>query len=286
MLRKTIRQLLQMEEEGEASSEDVDQTIGQAIEDHAENQLEIFDLEFEVDVANDAPPSIILGAALAQILNTYYTDADTGIAEMSAVAGITPENLMDCFTGEMIPSVDACGMIAEHYLTSNSNDYQDFMAICQAAHEVADKSSYDSEYMKETEYSAVIPEVQELRAEFNALQIQNEVGMRMRHLEKQADNLLNQNILTPAERDSLLRSDAFKNDPDSVAVFCSFCAANDTEPSSYLDKVEFCLNWKAQCGPSGYGAFFNQMSEIPIENPETVQDAQFVNSYRTRNGYQ
>ena len=286
VLRKTVRQLLQMEEEGEASSEDVDQTIGQAIEDHAENQLGIFDLEFEVDVDNDASPSVILGAALAQILNTYYTDAETGIAEMSAVAGITPENLMDCFTGEVIPTPAGCEAIATHYLESNPEDFQDFMMISQAASEAAGVEVSGSDFMRE-EYSSVNPEVEELKAEFNAIQIQNEVGIRIRQLEKKADSLLNQNILTPAERNSLLRSDAFKEDQDSVAVFCAFCANNETEPHSYLDNVEFCLNWKSQCDPSGYGAFFNQMSDESItENPQAKEDAAFVGNYVSRNGYQ
>jgi hypothetical protein len=92
--------------------------------------------------------------------------------------------------------------------------------------------------------------VNNLQAEFEVYKERDQIGSWMRRLEKIADELHGANILTPAERNSLLRSDAFRNDSDSVAVFCNFARNAGSSPQEYLAHVEFCLNWKAQCGAS------------------------------------
>jgi len=59
-------------------------------------------------------------------------------------------------------------------------------------------------------------------------------------------------------------------------------------PSQYLDNVEFCLNWKAQSGPSNYSAFFSQevVETIDVDAKEQEQGKEFVSDYRSRYGYQ
>ncbi len=289
VFRKTIRELLQIEEQGQADSESIDATIGQAIEDHAENQLEIFDLEIEVDVdpGVDAPYAAQLGAAIAEIINSTYDNADEGIAELSQVAGMTPEEVIACVSGQAIPSIESCEAIANEYLADDEEAYQEFMLIAQDAHLEAGLSYQVEEEPEKGDYSSA--EVEQLRAEFSAMQEQQEVGQRLRHLEKVGFHLLNDNILTPAEHATLFGSDAFREDPDSVTAFCEFCAANNTSPHAYLDNVEFCLNWKSQCGPSNYSAFFNEMADEQLELPEVAESKQrqaFVQEYRSRNGYQ
>ncbi|ARV58068.1 hypothetical protein BZZ01_04945 [Nostocales cyanobacterium HT-58-2] len=283
VFRKTIRELLEVEEQGQADSDSVDATIGQAIEDHAENQLEIFGLEIEVDVdpGVDAPFAAQLGSAIAEIINSNYEDADEGIAELSQVAGMSPEEVVSCISGQAIPTVQSCEVIANEYLADDEEAYQTFLLIAQDAHA-------ESGYEEEPETSEMSAEVEQLRAEFSVMQEQQEVGQRLRHLEKLGTNLLNENILTPAEHATLFGSDAFREDPDSVSVFCEFCAANNTSPHNYLDNVEFCLNWKSQCGPSNYGAFFSEMVQESLEVPETEvrQQQTFVSDYRSRHGYQ
>lgn len=282
LLRRTVRQALAAEEEG-ANSEDIDMTIGQAIEDSAQNQLDIFDLDVDIEMEPESSGDAAtdLGAALSEILDESYNDPEEGIAEMAAVAEMAPEQLMACISGQMVPTPASIEAIANHYLADDEEAYQGFMLLGQEAYQGAVASGEPPEPVE-------MNAVNDLRAEFNAIREREEVGTRMRYLEKLADGLLAQEILTPAEHSSLLRSDAFRQDPDSVALFSNFCYNNGTTPHDYLNCVEFCLNWKQQCGPSNYSAFFNQMAVEPIDTThEVVQESQqFVQDYRSRHGYQ
>lgn len=277
-----VHDALEAEAGGKVDSDDVDATVGQAIEDHAQNQLNIFDIEVEVEFEPEitSAAGADFGDALSGIINDNFDDAAEGIAAVSEVADITPEEVQAYLMGQAAPIPEVTEAIADHFLSDDEMAYQQFMLLGQAAY-----SEAMPEDMEPAEMSA---DVQNLRAEFNSIQTEREVGFRLRQLEKIADQLEDKNILTPAERNSLLRSANFSQDVDSVAVFCQFCTNSGINPNTYLDNVEFCLNWKAQSGPSNYSAFFSQEVEevIDVNAQEKEESKEFVTDYRSRHGYQ
>ncbi len=284
-----VHSVLEAEETGQVNPEDVDATIGQAIEDHAQNQLDIFELEVEIELE----PEIInaagsdFGDALADIIDNNFDDAAEGVATISQVGGVTPEEVQAYLMGQAAPSPEVTEAIADQFLSDDEMAYQQFMLLGQEAYREA-MPGMESAEMSAATSSVLNNHIQDLRAEFNSIQTEREVGFRLRQLEKVADQLENQNILTPAERNSLLRSANFSQDVDSVAVFCQFCANTGVSPNTYLDNVEFCLNWKAQAGPSNYSAFFSQETDEPIDISveEKQESKEFVTDYRSRYGYQ
>ena len=290
IFRKTIRELLQVEDQQLVDVEDVDLSIIQAIEDHAQHQLTILNLEIQVQMESDdgsemepSDSSILnLAQAIALLIDENYEDSHEGISDFARVTGMTPEEVVGCISAQIVPSPEQIQSIAAHYYGDDQEAYNQLLMLGQIAHEETGTSDYSQEsapIVSNSDYA--------LRAEFNALKDQQEIGMLMRFLEKKADHLHANNLLTPAELKSLVRSDIFRNDPDSIAVFCQFCDENDVSPREYLSHVEFCLNWKEQSGPSNYGAFFNQLVSEPVDvSAVEVEEAQgFAQDYRSRNGY-
>lgn len=277
-----VHNALEAEAGGQVESVDVDATIGQAIEDHAQGQLDIFDIEVDVEFEREiiSVAGAEFGDALAGIIDDNFEDAEEGIAEISDVANITPEEVQAYLMGQAAPVPEVTEAIANYFLADDEIAYQEFLLLGQEAYREAMPEIDESVEMN--------ADIQDIRAEFNSIQTEREVGFRLRQLEKIADQLEDQNILTPVERNSLLRSANFTQDVDSVAVFCQFCANSGVSPNTYLDNVEFCLNWKAQAGPSNYSAFFGHEVEESIDTSvhEKEKDQEFVVDYRSRHGYQ
>ncbi|MFN6560045.1 MAG: hypothetical protein RMY28_009575 [Nostoc sp. ChiSLP01] len=278
----TVHQALEAEAGGQVDSDDVDATIGQAIEDHVQNQLDIFDIEVQVefDPEMTSAAGAEFGDMLSSIIDDHFDDPAEGIAVVSEVANITPEEVQAYLMGQAAPVPEVTEAIADHFLSDDEMAYQQFMLLAQEAYREAMPDDDEP-----VEMSA---DLSNLRAEFNSITTEREVGFRLRQLEKIADGLQDRHILTPAERNSLLRSANFSQDVDSVAVFCNFCTNSGINPNTYLDNVEFCLNWKAQAGPSNYSAFFNQevVEEIDTTAHEKEESKEFVSDYRSRHGYQ
>lgn len=284
-----VHQALEMEDAGEANSDDVDATIVQAIEDNAEAALDVFDLEVEVEFEDVNSAGADFGEALSVILEDEYENPGDGIQDIAEMTGVTPEEVQAYLMGQAAPSPEICRMIADHYLSDDPNAHQQFCMLGMNAYEAAMDDNGMGEYSEmdavDVQMSA---ELDDLKAEFSAIKTEREVGTRLRELEKIADNLQAQMILTPAERNSLLRSAEFSQDQDSVAAFSQFCFGNGVNPHTYLDNVEFCLNWKMQTGPSGFSAYFSQESDEPIDlaQIETQESQNFLAEYRSRNSYQ
>lgn len=285
--RKLVRETLGIEEEDEADSEDVDETIGHAIAEHAERQLEIMDLDV-IDDDDDEPVTALdeLGETIAELIDENYEDAVDGINDLAEICDLDGNEIIGVISGQMALAPECLEAVASHFFADDEQAYQAFIMLGQEALEdamgvpmvVSDGADYSQEI---SEMSA---DQNDLRAEFEYYRERDEIGSWMRRLERVADELYGENILTPVERNALLRSDAFRNDPDSVAVFCEFARNAGTSPQEYLANVEFCLNWKAQCGASNYGAFFNEMSAEQIVDV-SAEEVEFVDDYRRRNPY-
>lgn len=284
-----VHQALEMEDSGEADSEDVDATIAQAIEDNAEAALDVFDLEIEVEFEDVNSAGADFGEALSEILSDEYENPRDGIEDIAEMTGVTPEEVQAYMMGKAAPAPEICEMIADQYLSDEPEAHKQFCMLGMRAYQAAMDDNGMSEYSMDAPADVQMSaELDNLRAEFSAIKTEREVGTRLRDLEKIADGLQERMILTPAERNTLLRSAEFSKDQDSVAAFSQFCFGNGINPHTYLDNVEFCLNWKSQCGPSSYSAFFSQETSEPIDiaHAEVQESQQFLTEYRSRHSYQ
>lgn len=299
-----VRQALEMEDSGEADSDDVDATIAQAIEDNAQAALDIFDLEIDVEFEDVNAAGADFGEALAEVLEASYEDPEDGIEDISEMTGVPPEEIQAYLMGRAAPSPDVCRAIADQYLADDPEAHEAFCDLGMDAYESAMSEMDDMDDIEDmddtadmggmasksmSEYSR--EDVEDITDELNTIrtiQVEREVSARLRELEGIADDLQSRMILTPAERNSLLRSAQFSKDQDSVATFSQFCFDQGVNPHTYLDNVEFCLNWKMQCGPSNYSAFFSQESDEPMALAEAeYREAQsFLDDYRSRHSYQ
>ncbi len=125
----------------------------------------------------------------------------------------------------------------------------------------------------------------QLRAEFARMKEEQETAKRILRLERYADRLLEQHVLTPVERKSLLFCAEIGD--DVIAAFSQFSESQGLSLADYLNHVEFCLGWREKSGASGVWAFFSQMAEEPIDVTTSGNEASlFVQEYRSRNGYE
>jgi transcriptional regulator with XRE-family HTH domain len=286
LLRKTVTSAMEEHENGRVSEDEADNIIIEAIEDHADNQLDIFGLEIELVIDGDdetdgsltswrepqteAQYSSAFGDVLAQLIDAEYESIEDAFADIAEVTGLSESEVAGLINGELIPDTELADKIALVFDTLQNDEvaYQNFLSMAGDPG-MATMSSSDLA----------------LRAEFNAMKEEKEVATRLRQLEKWADDLYDRNYLTPAERNSLLRSPKFQEDPDSVAAFSQFCREVNSTPSEYLDRVEFCLNWKQQAGSSVEGLFGQYVTEPMADNSETKEAQEYAKSYRLRHSY-
>ncbi|NMG10712.1 hypothetical protein [Brasilonema sp. UFV-L1] len=126
----------------------------------------------------------------------------------------------------------------------------------------------------------------ELRAEFAAMKQEQAMTKRIYQLERRADKLLAERVITPAERKSLFANLSVED--DVVAVFSKFSESQGLSLADYLSRLEFCLDWREKNGSSGAALFFTQIADDKIGSydAQAEEASAFVQEYRSRNGYE
>lgn len=116
-----------------------------------------------------------------------------------------------------------------------------------------------------------------LRAEFEAMKQERAQGMRLLQLERRADKLLADKLLTPAEKASLF----VDGGDNAVAQFSQFSQSQGLSLDEYLNRVEFCLQWREKNGFVN-AVFFSET----LDEPAVADDGSLLREYRTRNNYE
>lgn len=117
----------------------------------------------------------------------------------------------------------------------------------------------------------------QLIAEFNSLKTQAELAEELRVLDKQAEGLVEQGIITPFEKQELLGNFAEKE--DAIALFTEACQAMDTPVQVQLDRIKYFLHTKQRTGQPN--AMFSEVSDGQYIDPSELSEGEqnFVAEY-------
>lgn len=290
----TLGEIFTAEDAGEISQEEADSLAAQAIEDHADKQAEILDIdpgmvveeEEEIEVADynrsnsTADFAAGFGETLAALLDAAYEDPDDGISDIAAASGLAPEDVMGMIAGQVAPDLstgmqplEAIASVFDN-LQDDEQAYQEFMQLGSSAYQqVAGEQPVAA--MSSPDYS--------LRADFAALQERELIGESLRNLERECDRGCGEAWLTPHESRILLGQ--FEERGDRVAAFSQACEATQTPPTTQLDRINYYLYVAEQRGP--LALFNNAVDTFVDEEGEVTELTQSTaTDYRSRNGYQ
>lgn len=278
-----LEEAIAAEDAGDFDEEEADAAIAEALLDHHERAMDIFDLE-EVETArysghegsNIASFSEGLGSVLAGLIAEEYETPDDGIADLVDATGSDRETIEAIVAGDAVPDLIMGEQMASVFdsLQNDENSYKEWNSLVSRAYgEVSADAGIAPEVEKDTTLAAMSAQQNALLAEFSQMKSDAELNQELRALNLQAQNLVEQGILTPFEQKDLLGE--FNEAEDRLALFSQACEVNNTPPQVQLDRVKFYLHMRQRCGKS---AMFSEMSdreELPSYSL-SEQDQAFV----------
>jgi hypothetical protein len=292
--RRTVREILQAEEAQELTPEEADDFMAQALEDCCDREYEALGVEAPVmDEGGEEMPegeyssgdryanfaSSRFGQVLASLINQEYEDPDEGVLEVAEAAGLSGQDILDIVAGNAaVPPVVLDGIAGLFdTLQANSQAYKQFIELGSQAY-----GELEAEEQPELATASMSAADMELRAEFAAMQEREAIATNLRQYERKAEELLNKQYLTLAEKRLLLGNTEFST--DFVNTFAEFCQEAQVRPSDQLDRIGFYLHVAEKRGPiAQFGQrvepVFNVDEELAKEAEETAKN------YRQRKGY-
>lgn len=299
--RAAFFEFLEGEGAGEYGSDDVDTSIVQAVDDHATNQLEIFDLELEVEIEEGeegddididtgaemssgsqyASFSQAHGDIMASLIEQQYKKSRDGIADIATVAGVTESDVLGAIRGEVAfePSTNIAIAGIFDSLRTNPQAHQEFVQLgTQAYNEIIQQQAQP----QAAQMSAAPAVDHELRAVFAAQQQEKEIGQSLKELEYRANAAFDAGLITPWQHYHLVGG-LIEDREDRVAMFSQYCESTaKVEPETYLYAANFALNLLERSGMDE--RLKEQADSAPLSNA-TAEELEFEKNYRLRNGY-
>jgi hypothetical protein len=290
--KSAIEQVLDTEAAGEMGEEETDAAIAQIITDGAQNKLDIFDLEIhsmddeEENYSASSHQTISfsqgMGMVLSNLIAEEYQTPEAGKNAIASATGLSITDVDRMILGEVVPDTDAANSITACFsATQKEQGFKEFMSLAaNAINEVAlNQNQGDSAPTR-----AVIQnssEINQLKAEFNALKQQQELGDVLRGLDRKAMLLVQEGRLTPFEKKKLFGETLDKE--EGVALFSAACSANNVSPETQVDRITYYLSVAADRGEV---IQFNQYQEPePVDRAEFQAAAEYSEDYFKRNGF-
>ena len=291
--RRTIREILQAEEAQELTPEEADTFMAQALEDCCDREYEALGVEAPMMAEGEEMAegeyssgdryanfaSSRFGQVLAGLIDREYEDADEGVAEIAEAAGLSEQDILDIVSGNAAADPVTLDRMAGLFdsLQENSQAYKQFIELgSQAYGELA------AEEQPELATANMSAADVELRAKFSAMEEREAIATNLRSYERKAEELLNKQYLTLAEKRLLLGSTEFSS--DFVTSFAEFCQQAEVKPVDQLDRIGFYLHVAEKRGPI---AQFGQKVEPKFDVDEELAQVadETAKSYRQRKGY-
>lgn len=277
-----IETIMDAEAEGEMNEQEADAAIAEAVTDHAQARLDIFDLEIDIEEFSQPESEMIsfsqaTGATIANLIDAEYPNSQAGKNAIAGATGLSLAEVDRLILGDVVPDTDISNSIAACFAATQTEEgFKEFMDLTsRAMQEVAQFSSpQDSEQMRSREDS-------QLRAEFEAMRQQSELANVLRVLDKKATSLVSDGYLTPFEKEKLLGGDLEKE--EGVALFSAACATNSVPVDTQVDRIRYYLSVAEARG-----------QVIQFSDPKLIEDVTFVEDklgeknakdYFNRNGF-
>lgn len=296
-----IEAILDAEQQGEIDEESADAMIAETITTHAEKRLQIFDLEIDLleenysnssqqrggisrgnlgisPAQNQISFSQAMGTTISNLINHDYKSPQSGKSAIASATGLSISDIDRIILGQAVPDTNtANAMTACFSATREEAGFKEFMSLAsQAQQEVAQFTNSNTP----VEVVQNSSEINSLKAEFNALKQQQELGNVLRSLEKQADSLVSNGNLTPWEKKKLFGETLDKE--EGLALFSAACEANGVNTDTQLDRITYYLSVASD---RGQVIQFSSAQEIPIEEAVDPIKQQEADEYFKRNGF-
>ncbi|MDJ0594426.1 MAG: hypothetical protein QNJ72_31365 [Pleurocapsa sp. MO_226.B13] len=283
--KNALEELMDAEEEGQMGEAETDAAIAQVITESAEMNLEIFDLEIEAMDEYSADNQTIsfsqaMGMTLSNLIAEEYETPQAGKSAIASATGLSQPEVERLILGEAVPDTDTANSITACFSATQSEaGFKEFMSLAaNAINEVAQFSADESTTPVEVLQNS--SEISQLKAEFNALKQQQELGDVLRGLERQASLLVQEGSLTPFEKNKLFGKSVDRE--EGVALFSAACAANNVAPETQVDRISYYLSVASDRGQViQFGEFPQDDSGVQVIDRAAETEAQdFIN----RNG--
>lgn len=291
--KAAIEQALDAEETGEISEEETDSILAQIITEGAEHNLDIFDLEIhqieeeeEEEYSAGRGETVSFSQGVGMVLsNLIAEEYETPIAGKSAIAaatGLTIQEVDRMLLGEVVPDTDTANNITACFsATQEEQGFKEFMALAaNAINEVNLNQNQNATPGIEVLHNS--SEISKLKAEFNALKQQQEIGEVLRALERKASLLVQEGRLMPFEKKKILGETLDKE--EGVALFSAACAANQVLPETQIDRISYFLSVAEERGQIMMFGEYEQ-EPAPTNTPEHQAAAEYTDEYFKRNGF-
>lgn len=283
-----IEAILDAEQEGEIDEESADAMIAETITTHAEKRLQVFDLEIDLVEENYSNSSQqrggqisfsqAMGATISNLINHDYKSPQSGKSAIASATGLSISDIDRIILGQAVPDTNtANAMTACFSATREEAGFKEFMSLASQAQQEVAQFSNSNTPVEVVQNSC---EINSLKAEFNALKQQQELGNVLRSLEKQADSLVSNGNLTPWEKKKLFGETLDKE--EGLALFSAACEANGVNTDTQLDRITYYLSVASD---RGQVIQFSSAQEIPIEEAIDPIKQQEADEYFKRNGF-
>lgn len=287
-----IEAAMDAESAGEMGEEETDAAIAQIITEGAQNKLDIFNLEIHEAVdeyedysANNQTISFSqgMGMVLSNLIAEEYQTPEAGKNAIASATGLSISDVDRMILGEAVPDTDTANSITACFsATQDEQGFKEFMSLAaNAQNEVAQFSNRQNNLEPPIEVLQNSSEINQLKAEFNALKKQQELGDVLRGLDRQASLLLQDGRLTPFEKKKLFGETLDKE--EGVALFSAACSANNVSPETQVDRITYYLSVVAD---RGQVIQFNEyQDDEPINQVEAEAASEYSENYFKRNGF-
>lgn len=287
-----LEQAMDAEQNQEMGEEETDAAIAQVILENAQNRLDIFDLEVELmgnehDEYSATPGQTInfsqaMGMTLSNLIEAEYANPVEGKKAIAQATGLNLADVDNMILGQSVPDTETANNITACFsATQEEQGFKEFMSLAaNAINEVA----YFSQRKTPSPSVEVLQnatEINQLKAEFNALKQQQELGDVLRGLDRQASLLVQEGRLTPFEKKKLFGETLDKE--EGVALFSAACSANNVSAETQVDRITYYLSVAADRGEV---IQFNEYQDVePINQVEAQSASNYSNDYFKRNGF-
>lgn len=281
-----IESAMDAEAAGEMGEEETDAAIAQIITEGAQNKLDIFDLEiheaedYSANIGKTISFSQGMGMVLSNLIEAEYQTPAEGKKAIASATGLSMADVDRMILGEVVPDTDTANSITACFsATQEEQGFKEFMSL--AANAINEVALNQNNALPQKEVIQNSSEINQLKAEFNALKQQQELGDVLRGLDRQASMLVQEGRLTPFEKKKLFGETLDKE--EGVALFSAACSTNNVSPETQVDRITYYLSVAADRGEV---IQFNQyQQEEPLDQAEFQAAAEYSESYFKRNGF-
>lgn len=244
------------------------------------------------------------GAALLELIDTEYEDANDALADIYEATGVEADDVLDLIEGEAVPTPELAETLAAMFEQTYANPEiaDEFLGLAEEAVEDAygeedeevegeDEELYyeDEDEDEEIGYSyasqapdmaefaytdARVAELENTLAEF---QLANAVKDELAALERKAEEGLQNGWLPPVAYEALLGN--FNREDDRVAAFSAACGQNQIDPATQLFGINYALEVFERCGPMmQFGAYVEEdIDPREVEAANMIEDTAVLN---------